>query len=100
MFGFKVDFGGMNEQFEIFDCMLEIDSGGSKQRQRMQAPRVIIEQQFLSTCQQIAQMQVPAKVKLSRIAKCSNEWSDKIVEREVYLLFRNNACVEEEGEAQ
>lgn len=98
MFSFNVNFGGMNGQLEMFDCFIDIEVSGDCQRRRMQAPRIMIEQQFLSACQEIAQMNAPAKIKLSRTAQCSNDWSDKIVEREVYIMFRNNACVKEEDE--
>jgi len=100
VFGFNVNFGGINEQLETFDCFIDIETNGDKQRQRIQAPRIMIEQQFLSMCKKISQMSVPAKIKLSRIAECSNGWSDDIVKREVYIVYRNNACVEEEGEVE
>ena len=96
MFGFNVNFGGMNEHFEVFDCMIDIEIENNKQSQRMKAPRIMIEQQFLGMFQEIANMQVPAKIKLSRIAQCSNDWNDEVVEREVYIVFRNNACIEKE----
>lgn len=100
MFGFNVNFGGIGEQLEIFDCMIDIETDGNVQRRRMQAPRIMIEQQFLGVCQEIAQMSTPAMVKLSRIAKCYSDWSDDIVEREVYILFENNAYCDEHRDEQ
>ena len=97
MFGFNINFGGMGEQLEVFDCMIDIEANGNKQRKRMQAPRVMIEQQFLGVCQEIAQMSTPATARLSRVAKCYSDWSDDIVEREVYILFENNAYRNEHG---
>ncbi len=95
MFGFNINFGGVDGQFEIFDCVIDIEANGNKQRNRMQAPRIIIEQQFLGVCQEIAQMNTPATVRLSRIAKCYNNWTGDIVEREVYILFENDAWCNE-----
>lgn len=95
VFGFNVNFGGMGEQLEIFDCMIDIEINENKQRQRIQAPRIMIEQKFLSVCQEISQINAPAIARLSRIAKCSNDWCDEIVEREIYILFENNACCNE-----
>lgn len=98
MFGFNVNFGGMNGQLEVFDCMMDIYVNGNEQRQRLQAPRMIIEQQFLGVCQEIANMDVSAKVKLSRIAKCHNMFDNKWIEHEIYIDYKNNAYVEEENE--
>lgn len=90
MFGFNINFGGMNGGFEIFDCIIDVEVNGNAKRQRIQAPRIMIEQQFLGVCQEIAQINVPAKVKLSRVAQCKNDWFDEIVEREIYIVFENN----------
>ena len=95
MFGFNINFGGMDERFEAFDCIIEVEVDGNKQRQRMQAPRIMIEQQFLGVCQEIAQINTPAKARLSRIAQCSSDWFDEIVEREVEIVFENNAYCNE-----
>lgn len=91
MFGFNINFGSMGEQLEVFDCMIDIETDGNVQRRRMQAPRIMIEQQFLGVCQEIAQMNTPAMAKLSRIAKCYSEWNNDVVDREVYIVFENNA---------
>ena len=98
MFGFNVNFGGMNEQLEVFDCVIDIYINGNEQKQRLQAPRVIIEQQFLGVCKEISELNVPAKVKISRIAKCYDTFNDKWIEREVYIVYRNNFCAEENDE--
>lgn len=97
MFGFNVNFGGMGEQLEVFDCIIEAEVNGNKQRQRMQAPRIMIEQQFLGVCQEIAKMNAPATAKLSRIAQCRSDWFDEVVEREVYILYENNSYAKDEN---
>lgn len=100
MFGFNINFGGMSEQLEVFDCMIDIEANGNKQRKRMQAPRVMIEQQFLGVCQEIAQMNTPAMVKLSRVAKCYSEWNNDVIEREIYISFKNTAYCDEYGDCE
>lgn len=100
MFGFNVNFGGMNGQLEVFDCIINVETNGNVKRNRIQAPRVMIEQQFLGVCQEIAQMNTPATAKLSRIAKCYSEWSNDVFEREVYILFKNNAYRDEHGDEE
>lgn len=97
MLGFNINFDGMSEHLEVFDCIIDVEISGNKQRQRMQAPRIMIEQQFSSICQEIARMNAPATAKLSRIAKCYSEWNDNVVEREVYILFENNAYCDNYG---
>lgn len=91
MFGFNVNFGGMGEQMEVFNCVFDIESGGAHQRQSMKAPRIMIEQQFMQLVQQAAQDSNPVKIKLSRMAECSSWWDDKTIKREVYIVFTNNA---------
>ena len=98
MFGFNVNFGGMGEQFETFDCMIDIEENGNKQRQRMQAPRIMIQQQFTSLVQQAAQANHPVKVRLSRMSQVYDEFgalayeNGKPLERELYISFSNSAC--------
>jgi len=100
MFGFNINFGGMDEKFEAFDCTIDIEANGNRQRNRIQAPRIMIEQQFSGVCQEIAQMNTPATAKLSRIAKCYSDLNDNVVEREVYILFENDACCNERKNEQ
>ena len=93
MFGFNVNFG---EQIEVFDCIIEIDSNGNKQSQRIHAPRIMIERQFLSLVQQAAQNANPTKVKLSRKYFVQNNFTDEIIKRENFIIFANDAYGEYE----
>lgn len=93
MFGFSFNFG---EQMEVFDCTLEVSVGDERQQQRMNAPRMIIEQQFMSLCQDAAQANAPVRVKLSRIANIYDEINDRWIELEPYILFMNNLCRDED----
>lgn len=102
MFGFNVNFGGMNEHFEVFDCIIDIEENGNNQRQRMQAPRIMIRQQFMGLVQQAAQANYPVKVRLSRMSQVYDEFGapayedGKQLERELYIMFSNNACGSDE----
>lgn len=91
MFSFNVNFGGFGEQFETFDCIIEIDSNGNKQAQRIQAPRMMIEQKFISLVQEAVKVSYPVMIKLSRkhIATCG--FTGKTAERELYLVYTNDA---------
>ena len=90
MFGFNVNFGGIDERFETFECMIDIETNGNKQRQRIQAPRIMIEQQFMSLVQQAVQADRPVKVILSRMVPVYDEFNDKWIEIENYIAFENN----------
>lgn len=97
MFGFNVNFGDMGGHLETFDCMIDVESNGSNQRQRMQAPRIMIEQQFISLMHQASQASHPVKVRLSRMAKVYDKFGSPVfengkhLERELYIVFANNA---------
>ena len=97
MFGFNVNFGGINGQLEMFDCLIEIEANGDNKRQRMQAPRIMIEQQFASLVQQATQTNDPVRIRLSRMAQIYDEFgslvyeNEKPLERELYIVFTNNA---------
>ena len=84
-------FGRINEQFEVFDCLLEIEIDGKVKIQRMNAPRIMIEQQFKSLMQQAANDTSPIKVRISRKAPIWNQFEDKWIEREFDIIFTNNA---------
>ena len=99
MFGFNINFGNnVGGHFEIFDCVIDIEINDNKQSSRIHAPRLAIEQQFMSMCQEIAQIHDKARIRLSRVVQCYDLWSNNIVEREIYILFENDACVEKENE--
>ena len=57
----------------------------------MQAPRMLIEQQFLQLIQQAANLQTPIKVKMSRIEQIYDNFDQKMVDRENSVSFMNNA---------
>ncbi len=57
----------------------------------MQAPRVLIEQKFLSLVQQAANNPNPISVKLMRKVPIYDNFDDKWIERENSVLFMNHA---------
>lgn len=81
----------MFEKMEIFDCVFTIESNGNIQKQKMRAPRFIIEQQFLQLVQQAAQSNSPTKIKLSRDYRVHDLFNDKMIDRENFIVFTNNA---------
>ena len=77
--------------FEIFDCTLVIENGNQKQCSQMQAPRIMIEREFMSLIQQAANVNSPIKITLSRKIPIWNQYDNKWVERENSIVFTNNA---------
>lgn len=84
-------FGRINEQFKVFDCLLEIEMEGRVQTQRLKAPRVMIEQQFESLVQQAANSTSPIKIRMSRKVPIWSQLEDKWIERENSIIFTNIA---------
>lgn len=86
-----VNFGNLNERMQVFTVSILIDINGRVQHQSMQAPRMMIEQQFTSFVQQAAQSNEPIKITMSIKYPLYDEWHDKWQEGESSIVFSNNA---------
>lgn len=84
--------------FDIYEVKLEITEGDKTQTHHLQAPRMMIEGQFLQLMQQAGQVGTPIKIKLSRIEQIYDVFEQKMIERENFIIFRNNAYRSENGE--
>lgn len=93
MFGFNVD-DILTEQFEVLDCVLEVEVVGQVQRQQIQAPKIIIQQQFLDLVQQAVNDSRSVRIKLSRMVECEDEWTGEIKMREASIQFMNRRYVD------
>ena len=76
--------------FEIYEVKLEVTEGANTQVHRLQAPRMVIESQFLGLMQQAGQIGTPVKIKLSRPEQIYDAFEQKMIERENFIIFRNN----------
>lgn len=88
----------MFQPLELFDVTFEITEGINTSTRRMQAPQILIEQQFLQLMQQAANLSIPVKIKMSRIEKIYNVFDDKWLDRENSVTFMNNAYIAQNGE--
>lgn len=88
-------FFDFNDQFEIKACTFEIDNNGSIQQQMIQAPKMIVVQQFLSLIQQTINANEPVRVKISTMVPI---YSDKSGYRDMEssIEFKNNAYLDKE----
>lgn len=84
-------FGSINNQMEVFAVTLEVEMNGKIQRQTMQAPRFVLEQQFVSLVQQAYESRVPVRVKMSMNVPIWIQFENRWVEREHSVEFANQA---------
>ena len=68
---------------EVFACIFEIEQNGNIQRQRMEAPRIMIEQQFTQLVQQAANSTIPIRIKMMRNAHVWNQLEKKWIDNNV-----------------
>ena len=94
MFGFNVE-DVLNEAFGgVYDCVIEVEITGQIQTQMIQAPRMMIQQQFLQLVQQAVNDSRSVRVKLSRQVECENEWTGEVKMREASVEFMNKRYVD------
>lgn len=84
-------FGNNNSQMEVFAVEFEIEMNNKIQRQSMQAPRFILEQQFVSLVQQAYKSHIPVRVKMSMVVPIWIQFENKWVDRERSVEFVNKA---------
>lgn len=89
-----IDFG---EQLEIKECSFDIESNGHTDHQVMQAPKMVIIQQFLSLIQQAISTDSLVRITMATMVPV---WSDKIAgyrNMRSTLEFKNNAYLNKEN---
>lgn len=83
---------------DLYDVIFEITEGDNVRKQQMQAPRIIIEQQFLQLMQQAVNVQIPVKIKLSRTEQIYDNFDQKFIEQENNITFMNNTYIQLKGQ--
>lgn len=83
---------------DLYDVIFEITEGDNVRKQQMQAPRIIIEQQFLQLMQQAANVQIPVKIKLNRTEQIYDNFDQKFIEQENSITFMNNTYIQLKGQ--
>ena len=78
----------------MFSCTFEITVGDKTQSQTMEAPRIMLEQNFEQLVGQAAQDTRPIKVKMKRMQRVYNNFDEEWVEREFSVAFANNKYIE------
>jgi hypothetical protein len=91
-------FRHIKEQFETFDCLLEVEMNGNIQRQKIEAPRMVIEQQFESLVKRAVNNSAPIRIRLSRNIPIYSQLENKWIQRENEIVFTNIAWTNQKGE--
>jgi len=74
---------------DVFECWLEIEQDGRMSRQRMVAPRFVIEQQFMALVQQAASVASPVRIKMLRWDTVWDEFEQRQKQIENSIEFTN-----------
>lgn len=88
-------FFDFNDQLEIKTCTFEIENNGFAQQQTMQAPKMVIIQQFLSLLQQAINTNEAVRVKISTMVSVYNDKSG-YRDMESSIEFKNNSYLDKE----
>lgn len=81
-------------QMEMYDVVFEITQGENISRQAIQAPREILEANFLQVANDIAHINIPTKVKMARTVYIEDTYNKRWIPRENSVTFANNAYAE------
>lgn len=79
------------DKLQIFTCTFEIYVGENYQRKTLEAPRFMLEQNFLSYVEDAINTSIPVKVKMSRINTIWNQFEQRYINHEHSIVFANNA---------
>ena len=88
-------FSHLHQQMEIYTCLLEVEQNGNLQSRTIDAPRIMLEQQFMNLVQQASNANNPIKIKMSRQVPTYNNYDDKWINLEHHLVFENNAYIKQ-----
>lgn len=89
----------LHERFEVFDVDFEVTTSRGMRVSNMSAPRVILEQQFLSLVQEAYGMPEPVKVKMKRMIPIYSKFDNCWYDREYSIEYVNQAYTRSYGEA-
>lgn len=79
------------ERIKLFTCTFEIEVNGEIKQYTIEAPRLMLEQEFMSLIQGAANRNDPIKVKISRREPIYIELEDKWIDGDNSITFTNNA---------
>lgn len=84
------------DQMDIYKCTFEITINSAIQRQTIQSPRMIIEQQFMSLVEQAYQDNRKIMAKMNRPIDIWDFFDKKCIRRENSIVVKNRAYANKE----
>lgn len=88
----------IHEKMAVYVCTFEIRTDDGVQTRVMKAPRLMLEREFISLVNDVANCTFPVKVKMSRTEPVWNQFDNEWVEREYSIEFANNAYADSHDE--
>lgn len=88
----------LHEKLEVYDCVFEVKTPYVTQRQQMAAPRIMLEQRFISLAEQAAQSNEAIMVAIRRDIPIWDQFEQRWYSREANIVFKNNAYIAKYGE--
>lgn len=83
----------INERMAVYTCTLDVEIDGKLSSQVMQAPRIILEQQFMGIINQAIRSKQPILVRMSRKEPYYNQFENTYKEQEYSIEFANNPYI-------
>ena len=81
---------------DIFECLFEININGSIRKQAIQAPKLIIEKQFIDLISSASQDSSPVLIRVSLPVAVWDSFEKKMIQREHSIEVKNRAYLEME----
>lgn len=85
---------------ETFTCKFEITQDTETQTSTIQAPQIMLMQQFMSLMNQAANSTNPIKIKMSRDVPIYDNFDKTWISRETSIGFSNNAYLKKYPEQE
>lgn len=81
----------MREKMEVFVCLFEVKVEDQVQKRTLEAPRIMLEQEFMSLVNEAANSNLPISIKMSRKVPIFDQFDQRWIERENSIVFTNEA---------
>ena len=81
----------MYGRLESFLVYFTIEIGNNTQTKAIEAPRIMLEQQFINYVQQAYNNPNPIRITMSRIDKIWNQFENKLMDVDCKVIYFNSA---------
>lgn len=88
----------MFDAMKVYECVLTIETESGTQTTQLTAPRIMIENHFVSLLKQAQAASAPVMIKLSRMEPVWSQYDAQKINREHYIQFKNNHYIRINGD--